>query len=148
MENTTMHHSGYSVYPGEYVPLLREEEVREELKRSHKEAFNHPPVNVTELAQSYKIEVAIPGVKREEFLIQIDENILSVNVLHKKSMLPEVENFQLHEFDYECFDRNIILPENVDAEFVSAEYRSGILRLHLTKTNHPAKNFHTQIVVY
>jgi HSP20 family protein len=137
-----------TIYPGEYVPMLKEAEVHSELKRPHERDANLPPVNVTESADSFEVEFAIPGMKREEFMIFADEHILSVCVVHKEPISKQGKNFQLHEFNYECFERNIPLPENVDAEFVSAEYASGILRLHMNKAQSPPKNLHTRIVVY
>ena len=50
--------------------------------------------------------------------------------------------------NYDCFERLITLPMNAEAEFVSAEYKSGILCMHVPKTDHPSKNMHTRIVVY
>ena len=67
------------IYPGAYVPLLKEEEIQLALNRSHLGETFLPPVNVTELADSFKVEIVIPGgVKREDFLIRSDENVLSV----------------------------------------------------------------------
>lgn len=148
MENDVLYDTGCLIYPGVYVSLLKEEDVQEELNRSYEGEAVLPPVNVTELADSFKVEVVVPGVKRGDFLIHADENVLSVCVLHKECGLHEGESFQLHEFNYGCFDRHIILPDNADAEFISAEYRAGILRLYVPKAKLPAKNQHTRIVVY
>jgi HSP20 family protein len=148
MENKVINNNGCSSYPGTYVPLMREEEMRKELKRSQEGKRLLPPVNIAELSDCFKVEVAIPGVKREDFLIQADGNILSVFVLHKDCGCHESEWFKLHEFNYECFDRPIILPGNADAEFTCAEYKEGILHLYVPKTNQPVKNLHTRIVVY
>ena len=148
MENITLYKNDCSIYPGDYVPLLKAEEIEEELKHSHEGEILFPPVNITELADSFKVEVAIPGVRREDFLVHVNENILFVRVLHKEYVLEETERFQLHEFNYQCFDRQVVLPDNADAEFTSAEYKSGILRLYISKTEQPSKNRHTTIVVY
>jgi len=136
------------IYPGGFTPLLREEEVREELKRMCKGESPFPPVNVTELSNSFKVEVAIPGVKRENFLVYADDNILSVCVFNKQAPHHTEEAFKMHEFNYDCFERHITLPKNAEAEFVSAVYRSGILSMHIPKSDHPSKNQHTRIVVY
>ncbi|UEG50143.1 Hsp20/alpha crystallin family protein [Ferruginibacter lapsinanis] len=148
MNNLALHLSTNSIYPGEFIPLFSEEEIRNELNRSVKEDIVYPPVNMLELRDSFEIEVALPGIKREELLINCDDNILSVCVIHKEQGSQRAGNFQLHEFNYECFDRHIILPENVDAEFVNAEYKEGILHLRLPKTDQPSKKPHTRIVVY
>ena len=148
MENDVLYDTDCLIYPGTYVPVLKEEEVQSGLTRPHEGETVLPPVNVTELSDSFKVEVAIPGVKREDFLIRSDGNVLSVCVLHKEYRLHEGERFQLHEFNYECFDRHIILPDNADLEFISAEYKSGILCLYVPKEKHPAANLHSRIVVY
>ena len=148
MKNDILYSPGCSIYPGDYMPSLRAEEIEEELKLSHEGEALFPPVNITELADSYKVEVAIPGVRREDFLLHAKENVLFVRVLHKEYVVEGSERFQLHEFNYQCFDRPIVLPDNADAEFISAEYKAGILRLHLPKSEQPAKNPHTRIVVY
>ena len=148
MKNITLYDTDCSIYPGDYVPLLKAEEIEEELRHSHEGQALFPPVNITELADSFKVEVAIPGVRREDFLVHADENILFVRVLHKEYVLEGSERFQLHEFNYKCFDRQVVLPDNADAEFISAEYKAGILRIYIPKLNQPAKSRHTRIVVY
>ena len=134
------------IYPGEYVPLMNEKQMHEELSKLCKTDSRFPHVNVTEFDDSFKVEVAIPGVKRENFHVYADDNILSVCVVNKEPGLAE-ETFQLNEFNYDCFESHITLPDNADPEFVSAEYRSGILCLHMLKTKIPSKK-HTRIVVY
>ena len=139
MINDVLYDTGCLIYLGAYVPLLKEEEVQEELKRSHEGETVYPPVNVTELADSFKVEVAIPGVKRENFLVHADENILSVCVVHKECGLHVGETFQLHEFNCDCFERDIILPDNTDSEFISAEY--------VPKAKHHVKNLHSSHLI-
>ena len=148
MKNSNYYESEYSVYPGEYVPMLEEDKIHEELRQLNKEDIVSPPVNITELSNSFKVEVAIPGVKREEFLVQVDENILSVSVLHQYFRSQNSGNVYLHEFDHQYFDRHITLPKNVDPEFSRAEYNSGILRLDIAKTKQAGKRCHIPIAVY
>ena len=148
MKSDILYSPDCSIYPGDYMPLLRAEEIEEELKLSHEGEALFPPVNITELADSFKVEVAIPGVRREDFLLHAKENVLFVRVLHKEYVVEGSERFQLHEFNYQCFDRQVVLPDNADAEFISAEYKAGILRLYIPKSDQPAKNRHTRIVVY
>jgi HSP20 family protein len=147
MENTILPHSRYFAYPGRPVPLVNETDVLAELKKPHEGDTIQPPVNVAELPDSYKVEVAIPGVKREDFLIHANDNVLSVCVLHQEPGQPG-ERFQLHEFNYECVKRPIDLPSNADVEFSVAEYKSGILRIYVPKSNQPSQNLNSTIVVY
>lgn len=148
MKNDILYSPECSIYPGDYMPLLKAEEIEEELKLSHEGEALFPPVNISELADSFKVEVAIPGVRREDFLLHARENVLFIRVLHKEYIVEGSERFQLHEFNYQCFDRPVVLPGNADVEFISAEYKAGILRLYIPKSDQPAKNRYTRIVVY
>jgi HSP20 family protein len=147
---TTAMHSKNNccIYPGEFVPLLKKEELKYELKQLHDDDVIHPPVNITEFSDSFKVEIAMPGVSREEFLVEADENILSVYAVHKKDMKYETDSFQLHVLKNECFDRQVQLPANADTSFTTCEYKAGILNLHMYKTTTPVKNGHTTIIVY
>jgi HSP20 family protein len=136
------------IYPGEYIPLFNTEEVWKELGHPQEGNMLLPPVNVTEFPDSFKIEAAIPGMKREDFLIDADNNVLSISVLHKEGRGGKKENFQLHEFNFNCFNRHVILPENADTEFVKAEYKNGMLTIYVPKIIKPSFNRHTRIVVY
>jgi HSP20 family protein len=84
MNNITSHQTVYSIYPVEYVPLLKEEEVKKELKKTHAGDRVRPSVNIAESPDSFKVEVAMPGMKREELLIHANENILPICAVHKE----------------------------------------------------------------
>jgi len=148
MNNDTLYNPICLIYPGTFIPLVKEEEVQTALKHKHAGEIVIPPVNVIELGDLFKVEVAIPGVQKEDFLVHSDANVLSVCVLQKDEGSHEGEIFELHEFNYECFARHIILPGNADPEFASAEYKEGILRIFIPKSEQPGKTLHTRIVVY
>lgn len=137
-----------SVYPGEFIPRLKVEDIAGELNREHKVPVTEPLINMTELTGCFKIEVAVPGVSREDFFIRADNNILSITVFHKECLEGERGSFQLHEFNGECFRRHIILPENVDTDFVRAEYREGVLYMYLPKNGQSINQAPARIVVY
>jgi HSP20 family protein len=119
--------------------------VREALKLPQEGGMVLPPVNVTELAESFKVEMAVPGVQRGDFIVEAEGNILSVYVLHKEA---NNKRFQLHEYNFECVNRHILLPENTDTQFTLAEYKNGVLTMYVPKSAVPAKEIHTRIVVY
>lgn len=135
-----------SVYPGEFIPRMKVEDVAGQLNKEGKIKIIEPLVNITDLPECLKIEVAVPGMDREDFFIKVLDNILSITVFHKD--LPQGESFKLHEFNCGCFHRNIVLPENIDTEFVVAEYKAGLLHLYLPKTDYPLKQASSRIVVY
>jgi len=137
----------YPVYPGEYIPLPEVEILLEELKKPGKDYVAKPLVNMNECKDCFKIKVVVPGARREDIFIYVHDNILSIVVLNKDCEVLK-EKLQIHEFDAECLERHILLPDNADSEFVSAEYRQGILNLHIPKTHESSKTNTKQIVVY
>ncbi|HEU5364238.1 MAG TPA: Hsp20/alpha crystallin family protein [Hanamia sp.] len=149
MQNNLWYNSGGSIYPGEYVPLLNENDINEKIKHLPKEREKSLPVNIEDMATCYKIELPVPGVKREDFFISSYGNILSISVFHDNCELLPQENFQLLEFNYAYrFNRKIVLPDDADPVFISAEYKAGVLRLHIPKSAHPLKWANTKIAIY
>ena len=148
MKNLKFREPDSSIYPGEYVPFLNETQVKEEIKQTDKKDVIHPAVNITERSDFYKIEVAIPGVKREELLIYAKENILSICAVHTDKINASLRINQLHEFNCKWFNRHILLPQDADTAFISAEYKSGILKLRIPKAPQPLINMDSRIIVY
>lgn len=130
-----------TVYPGEMVPLHSEEELVESLGKSIAGHALYLPVHIEETDHQFSLEVAVPGVKREEFYIRADKNDLSIRVLHTRMAGDG-------KASYTCFDQHIILPKNADAEFSYAEYADGLLKVHVHKAASPVHNVHACIAVY
>jgi HSP20 family protein len=131
------------------VPLYTENDFNETVKFSYKNKATGLPVNINESGNFYKIELAIPGVERENLFLKVCGNVLSVSVIHNDEELQKQKKSQLHEFAFDgCFSRKIALPDNADPLFISAEYRSGILQLYVPKSTHPVKRIDTKIAVY
>jgi HSP20 family protein len=148
MENYISTGAASSIYPGAYVPVFDAEDVAEELKYYPETDEELMQLKMDDLADCCIIEAVIPGIQREDFLLYTDGNVLSVCMLHDDSEIIEGVNFQLFKHRCKCFARKIILPENADTEFISAEYKSGILKLYVPKTNEPVKSLHSTVVVY
>ena len=146
--NTVLHNSEYSIYPGHYVPMLSEEEISEEIVRTKRNEIVTPSVNISDSSGSYKIEITLPGVNRENFLVYADKNVLSVYVVHPDQNAGDPKKFRLHEFGSNCYERHIELPVDADTEFVSAEYREEVLRIYVPKATEQSIVQHTRIVVY
>jgi HSP20 family protein len=91
-----------------------------------------PGVNILETTTDYKIEVAAPGLTKEDFQINLKKDTLSVWA-EKKAAEGEVKDYSRKEFDYYSFARSFVLPETIDAEKISAEYVNGILTITIGK---------------
>lgn len=146
MENQIIYNNSCSIYPGDYVPSIKVKDIEDELEHVH--VKENVSINLKELKDSYLVEMAIPGARNENFLLEANENVLSVRMMNKECDDVEGENFILHKQHCKCIDREVILPKNVDTEFIDAEYKAGILRLHVPKVTQASKNIHTRIVVY
>ncbi len=148
MKPEILYDKSVNIYPGDYSPSS---ELSLWLKKVHEKLnFDHSgksPVKLDEFQHDYRIEVIVPGVKREDIFVYLNNKILTIVLLHKNS--EELKNtLQIHEFETECLERNITIPENADPEFISAEYKQGVLILHIPKTKETVKNINKRIVVY
>lgn len=95
-----------------------------------------PSINVIEDKECYKVEVAAPGMTKEDFHIHIgDENELVIN-MEKKSQNQEEnkeKKYLRREFSYSKFEQSLILPDNVEKERISASVTDGVLTIELPK---------------
>ena len=137
----------FSAYPGEYSPMPWSEGLLKELSLTASASGPKPLVNLDEYDDYYKIEVLIPGASRDDIFLHVKNSVLSIIVLHM-ACEKHLRQLHIHEFDTRCFERHILLPENADTEFVSAEYRHGTLTLHISKTLKPSTLNDQQIIVY
>ncbi len=97
-----------------------------------------PTVNISENNEAFLLEFSSPGFKKEDFKIEIDNNILTVSAEHKAEKSEEGKTFTRKEFSYGSFKRSFNLPETANTEKIEAKYDSGILKLAIAK-NEEAK---------
>jgi HSP20 family protein len=98
-----------------------------------------PAANIKETEKSYHIELAAPGMKKDDFKIEIQEDLLSIRSEHKDERKESNERFTKREFNYSSFVRSFRLPEEVDVENIAATYTDGILKLEVPKKEVVAK---------
>ncbi len=149
MEHYTPKSDVHDYYPGEYKLLPELEFLTLELQKHREGTVLQPLINVKEDATAMVIDAAIPGAKREHFLIEIEDHILSIALLMEFSSNEQQENqFQLHEFNYACFNRQITLPENVNPQMAVGSYYHGMLHLYLPKESNTVSAQKHRIVLY
>jgi HSP20 family protein len=105
-----------------------------------------PSVNIHEGTNEYKIELAAPGLSKEDFKIDLKKDNLSVWAEKKTDETVTEKDYSRKEFDYGSFARSFVLPEGIDADKISAEYTNGILYITIGKKEE-AKLTHKEIVV-
>ena len=95
-----------------------------------------PAINVIENEKEYDVEVAAPGLTKEDFNVRLDhEGNLVIN-MEKKAENNEGGKhgrYLRREFSYEKFQQTLLLPEDVDAEKIEAKMENGVLNVHLPK---------------
>lgn len=94
---------------------------------------NLPNANIVEVDTSYTIQLAVPGLNREDFNLSVDKSVLKVSV--DKSVTGESNELRYiqHGFDYSKFSRSFSLPEAVEIAQIQATYRDGILSIEIPK---------------
>lgn len=99
-----------------------------------KDSFgNFPAVNILETENDFRIEMAVPGKTKEDFKIDVDQNVLTISSEKTESKEEKEENFTRREFNYQSFRRSFKLPEIADAENTNASYKDGILNVSVPK---------------
>jgi len=92
-----------------------------------------PAANIKENENEFQIELAIPGKKKEDFTIDVKENLLTISSETKTTKEEPEKNFTRKEFNYESFKRSFKLPVISDPENISATYLDGILKISIPK---------------
>lgn len=92
-----------------------------------------PKVNIRETKDAYFVDMAVPGIKKEDFHIDLDNQMLSISTETKQENENNEENLIRREFGYSSFKRTFSLPETINEDKIKAAYRDGILSIHLPK---------------
>ena len=104
-----------------------------------------PNVNIYEANNQYNIELAAPGLEKEDFKIDLKNDNLSIWV-EKKLTTDQSNDYSRKEFEYNSFARSFILPEGIDNDKINASYKNGILYVTIGKKEE-VKLAHKEIVV-
>lgn len=91
------------------------------------------PVNVHETSDAYHLEVVAPGLKKEDFKVNLEKGTLSVSYEHKTES--ENKDYKTHrrEFAVKSFKRSFSVDDNINTENIQAKYENGVLNVYLPK---------------
>lgn len=92
-----------------------------------------PKVDIIENPESYELHFAAPGLSKDDFKIEVNDNQLTVSGERKFVNEKKEKNYHSIETQYGSFNRSFSLPENVDGTKINAKYNNGILELTLPK---------------
>ena len=114
------------------LPSLMNEFFNDDLRMNF---FNRrhsvPSVNSVENNDSFEIDLAVPGMKKDDFTIELNDKILVIS--SDNSNYDQSERTRLNEFNYSSFQRSFRVPESVEFDKIKANYKNGILKIKLPK---------------
>jgi HSP20 family protein len=102
-------------------------------------AMTVPAVNVTENKEAYKVSLAAPGLKKSDFNIDLEGNMLTISCEKEENREEKDEHHTRKEYNYSSFSRSFTLPEEVIREKIEATYEDGVLHVSLPKTEQAKK---------
>ncbi|MCK5137495.1 MAG: Hsp20/alpha crystallin family protein [Bacteroidales bacterium] len=109
-----------------------------------------PAVNVIEDEKEYRIDVAVPGMTRNEFRIDLDDDVLTISSEKKENDEEDESNnprYMRREFSYSTFKRSFQLPDTIDQENIKASHDAGILTITLAKKEEVVQKAPKQIEI-
>ncbi|MBL7724696.1 MAG: Hsp20/alpha crystallin family protein [Chitinophagaceae bacterium] len=123
-----------------------------ELPVLFKTDFNNPerkgsvPVNVKETEKNYLLEVVAPGFEKNDFKVNLDQDLLTISAEKESEAKAENEKQVRREYSFRSFKRSFTLDEKIDATNIEASYVNGVLTLNLPKKE-AVKASATEIVI-
>lgn len=104
------------------------------LFRNNYETFSIPSVNIIENLPNFVIELAAPGLRKEDFTIEVEDDslIIASKKVEEKTEFPDSQ-YKRKEFNFKSFKRSFTLPESIDTEKIQANYENGVLKITLPK---------------
>lgn len=95
--------------------------------------YTMPSVNITENKDEFTIDFAAPGLKKDDFKIDLNNDVLKISSEKKENKEKKDEKEVRREFFYSSFERTFILPDGVNSDKISASYKDGILQVVIPK---------------
>jgi len=92
-----------------------------------------PAANITESADAFHIALNVPGRKKEDFQVQVEQGLLTIRYEKKEEKTEKVNKTIRREFTFRSFKRSFTLDEQIDANGIQARYENGLLEIVLPK---------------
>jgi HSP20 family protein len=106
-----------------------------------------PAVNITEEKDLYKVELAAPGMNKDDFSIDVEGNMLTISASKEEEKEEKEKKYTRKEYNYASFSRSFTIPEEVNKEKIEARYNEGVLNLVLPKLAEAKKNGAQKVTV-
>ncbi len=96
-------------------------------------ALSKVPVNIHETKDAYHLEVSVPGLKKEDIHISVDNGLLTISYEKKEETNSDEYKTVRREFSFESFKRSFTLSDKVNADAIQAKYEDGVLKVRVPK---------------
>ncbi|HVV03702.1 MAG TPA: Hsp20/alpha crystallin family protein [Puia sp.] len=98
-----------------------------------------PAANIIDNKDHYEVNLAAPGMKKEDFNIDVEGNVLTISAEKEEKKEEKDERYSRKEFSYTSFSRSFTLPDWVNKDKIDASYENGLLKVNLPKTDEAKK---------
>lgn len=98
-----------------------------------------PAVNISENKDGFTVAMAAPGMKKDDFSIDMEGNMLTISCEKEDSKEEKEQRFNRKEYSYSSFSRSFTLPDEINKEKIEARYEEGVLKLVLPKKEEAKK---------
>ncbi|MCP9753164.1 Hsp20/alpha crystallin family protein [Ferruginibacter sp. HRS2-29] len=95
--------------------------------------FNVPAVNITELDNEFRVSLAVPGMKKDDFKIDLDGNMLTISSEKEETKEEKEKKYTRKEYSYTSFSRSFTLPDDVSRDKIDARYEDGVLQITIPR---------------
>jgi HSP20 family protein len=92
-----------------------------------------PAVNIRENDREYKLELAAPGFRKEDFKVELEDEMMKISAERTTNLEEKNEQFTRREYAMESFERSFSLPSNAGKDNIHAQYQQGMLRIQIPK---------------
>ena len=116
-----------------FFPSLIDDFINQDWNLKTPSSITLPAVNIKDLEAQFEIELAVPGMKKSDFEIEVEDGLLSISSSLEEEQVTEKGKFTRREFSYNSFKRTFTIPESVDPSNIEAQYSDGVLQLRLPK---------------
>ena len=131
-------------------PLLFDDAFSKNFFEKQNRIFNTPAVNIKETDKSFELDLAVPGMDKKDFKIELKDGSITISAKHENKVeeTNEKERYSRREFSYQSFSRSFVLAEDlVDTEAINAKYENGILNVSIPKKSNNYVNLSREIQI-
>lgn len=131
-------------------PLLFDDAFSKNFIEKQNRMLNTPAVNIKETEKSFELDLAVPGMDKKDFKIELKDGSITISAKHEHKVeeTNEKAHYSRREFSYQSFSRSFVLAEDlVDTEAINAKYENGILNISIPKKSNTQINLSREIQI-